>query len=151
MSNGHFSCVIDANVALKLFITQTLSDRADVLFAYMESDAQSRFYVPDFFYAECASVLVNYVYMKKHPAARAKQDIEDLEALSLRIVPTTPLISIAATIALNHRISGYDALYVAVSAHISAPLITADEKLIRAIQNTPYQVQSLATFEIPSH
>lgn len=149
MTSESLICVVDANVALKLFLAQPLSDRADELFACIETDAQARFYVPDFFYTECASILINYVRMKKHSSAQAKRDIEDLQALSLRVVPSVPLIPLATTIALDHRISGYDAMYVAVAAQVGAPLITADEKLVRAMQKTPYNVKSLADIEIP--
>ncbi len=149
MTNEPLICVVDANVALKLFLTQPLSDRADDLFSCIESNAQARFYVPDFFYTECASILINYVRMKKHSPTQARRDIEDLQALSLRVVPSVPLLPLAVTIALDHRISGYDAIYVAVAAQIGAPLITADEKLVRAMQKTSYSVKSLAAFEIP--
>jgi hypothetical protein len=49
MSKASLKCVIDANVALKLFFVQPLSEMADALFAHLEADIQARFYVPDFF------------------------------------------------------------------------------------------------------
>jgi predicted nucleic acid-binding protein len=51
-------------------------------------------------------------------------------------------------LALARRISGYDAFYVALTMHVNAPLITADEKLVRAMAGK-YDVQSLATFPVP--
>ncbi len=51
-------------------------------------------------------------------------------------------------IAIAHRVSGYDAFYVALASQVNAPLITADEKLVRAMAGK-YNVQSLAAFLIP--
>jgi predicted nucleic acid-binding protein len=148
MANKPLTCVIDANVALKLFLVQTDSDRADALFSFLGTDPHTRFYVPDFFYAECVAILANYARMKKHSPAQAKADIDNLQSLSLNVIPSAALAPSAIKLALDYRISGYDAIYVAVSARVAAPLITADEKLVRAMQGKPYQVQSLASFEI---
>lgn len=145
MPKSVLACVVDANVALKLFFVQPLSTQADALFAQLEADAQVRFYVPDFFYAECASALANYVRLAKYAAVRAKQDMIDLRALALRVTPTADLAVSATEIAIAHRISGYDAFYVALTLQVNAPLITADEKLVRAVGHK-YDVQSLADF-----
>jgi predicted nucleic acid-binding protein len=91
MSNASLACVVDANVALKLFFVQPLSNRADALFAHLEADAHARFYVPDFFYAECASAFANYVRLAKYSATSAKQDMAELRALSLHVTPTAPI------------------------------------------------------------
>jgi len=148
MSSLSFACVVDANVALKLFFIQPSSNQADALFAHLEADAQARFYVPDFFYAECVSAFANYVRLAKYPAASAKQDMAELRALSLHVTPTADLASEAMEIAIAHRVSGYDAFYVALASQVNAPLITADEKLVRAMAGK-YNVQSLAAFLIP--
>lgn len=149
MANKSLTCVIDANVALKLFLVQIDSDRADALFNYLGTDPNTRFYVPDFFYVECVAILANYARMKKRSPAQAKADMVNLQSLSLNVIPSAALAPSAIRLALDYRISGYDAIYIAVSARVAAPLITADEKLVRAMQGKPYQVQSLASFEIP--
>jgi predicted nucleic acid-binding protein len=46
-------------------------------------------------------------------------------------------------IAIAHNISAYDACYVELSERLQLPLVTADQKLIRALSGTPYQVQAL--------
>ncbi len=143
------ACVIDANVALKLFFVQPLSDLADALFAHLDVDTRARFYVPDFFYAECASAFANYVRLSKYPVASAKQDMAELQALAFHVVPTADLAFRALEVALTHRISGSDACYVALSAKVSAPLITADEKLVNALAGKSFNVLSLADFSIP--
>ncbi|MEW5768512.1 MAG: type II toxin-antitoxin system VapC family toxin [bacterium] len=111
MSNKPLICVLDANVAIKLFFVQPLSDLADALFAHLEADARTRFYVPDFFYAECASAFVNYVRLMKYPPTEAEKDMAELHALGLTIIPTADLALQALSIAVHHRINGYDAFY----------------------------------------
>lgn len=148
MSTDSLACVVDANVALKLFFDQPLSDKADALFAHLATDTHARFFVPDFFYAECASAFAKYVRVAGYSTANAQQDMADLLALSLHVTPTASLAAEALKIAIEHHVSGYDAFYVALSAHFKAPLITADEKLMQALVGS-YDVRSLTLFSIP--
>ena len=150
MSDHSLICVIDANVALKLFFEQPGSDKADALFARLETDGRARFYVPDFFYAECASVLANYVRQTKYSAKEARQDMAELRDLALHVVPTSDLATDALNLALAQGISGYDAFYLALSQQVNAPLITADEKLVRAVASKSFQVFSLVVFSLPA-
>ena len=138
------SCVIDANVAIKLVIAQPDSDVAQSLFDRLADDPSARFHVPDFFFAECASTLVNYVRLSRYPIAIAQQGVRRLIALRVRATPALMLAASALDIATECRITGYDACYVALSHQIDAPLITADEKLVTALVGQPYQVLSLA-------
>lgn len=141
-----FACVVEANVALKLFLAQPLSDAADALFALLSDDGQARFYIPDFFFEECASALTYYVRRARYPAASARRDMADLQALALRVTPTEPLAEAALEIALTERLTGTEAFYVALAEHVQAPLITADARLLRALRGKPYPVLSLAEF-----
>lgn len=150
MSDPPLICVIDANVALKLFFEQSGSDRADALFAHFEADARSRFYVPDFFYAECASAFANYARLTNCTPKQARENMKGLLALALHVIPTADLATEALDIALAHGISGYDAFYVALSSRVHAPFVTADEKLVRALAGKPYRVQPLSAFRIPT-
>ncbi|MBI4558947.1 MAG: type II toxin-antitoxin system VapC family toxin [Candidatus Hydrogenedentes bacterium] len=135
--------VIDANVALKLFFEQPGSAHADMLFGRLAIEPRSRFYVPDFFYAECASAFANYERVTPYTPKQARDDMADLLALALHVIPTAELAAEALAIALKHQISGYDAFYVALSRRLNVPLVTADEKLVRALAGRPYRIKSL--------
>jgi predicted nucleic acid-binding protein len=150
MSRRPLVCVIDANVALKLFFEQSGSERADALFAHLDSDARARFYVPDFFYAECATAFATYARLTGYTAQEARDDMSALHALALNTVATADLVVEALEIALRHAVSGYDACYVALANWLGAPLITADEKLVRALAGKPFLIQSLVSFNIPT-
>ena len=149
MSEQPLICVVDANVVLKLYQQQPGSDQADALFARLDSDARTRFYVPDLLYAECTNAFAQYVRLTGYAAQAARQDLSELRALMLHVVPTADLAEQALDIAFTFHVSGYDACYVALAAHVKAPLITADEKLVRAFAGREYSVYSLATFNIP--
>lgn len=149
MADHPFSCVVDANVALKLFFEQAGSERAEALFAHLEADVRTRFYVPDFFYAECATAFATYVRQTDYTPEQARQDMGELLALALHVVPTVDLATQALDIALTHGLSGYDAFYVALSDRVALSLITADERMVRALAGKPFQIRFLMTFNIP--
>ncbi len=135
--------------APKLFFEQPGSDKADALFAHLDADTRTRFSVPDFFYAECASALATYVRQTTYTVKDARQDMAELLALALQVMPTADLAAQALDIALTYGLSGYGAVYVALSQRIDAPLVTADEKMVRALAGKPLRVHSLTAFNVP--
>ena len=53
MRSGRY--VVDASVAIKLFINEPLSDQAEALFSILEA-APAALYVPDLFFIECTNL-----------------------------------------------------------------------------------------------
>jgi predicted nucleic acid-binding protein len=149
MTSGMTSmvCVVDANVALKLVLEQSFSDKADALFDRLHDEPDAQFHVPDLFYAEIASVLVLQTRLSaiKMPIYEAEQALANLKALNLMVTPSHALIETAFQIATQFRTSGYDAMYVALSDSVGAPLVTADEKLVSALKSSPYDVRWLGS------
>ena len=141
--------VVDASVAIKLFVVEPLSNRADALFAQLAAEPPAQFYVPDLFFVECANILWKHVRRYGYPADNARQDVADLCALALRAVSTADLVAEALVIALAYDITAYDACYVALGQQLDAPLITADETLVRKLINTAYDVKWLGDFPSP--
>lgn len=139
-------CVVDASVAIKLFIEQEDSEQAEALFAKLGTDSDTELYVPELFYVECANVLWQYVRRANYPAAAAKASLVRLKALALRTVSVSELVSEALDIAITQSISAYDACYVELSKRLRFPLVTADQKLMRSLAGTANQVHSLTTF-----
>ena len=149
MNGQPLECVVDASVGVKLFVAEPLSDRANALFDHLTADPPGRLYVPDLFFAECANILWKYARRFAYPAANARQDLADLQALALRNVSTADLVVEAFEIALPHVITAYDACYVALADRLHVPLITADEVLVRKLAGTLYAVHWLADFPVP--
>ncbi len=53
------SCVVDASVAVKLYLAEPLAAEAAALFALLV-DPANVFHVPDLFYIECANIFWKY-------------------------------------------------------------------------------------------
>ena len=53
----------------------------------------------------------------------------------------------ALQVALDHGISAYDAMYVALSLSTGLPLVTADDRLVRTLSGSGYDLISLETIE----
>ena len=136
-------CVVDASVGIKLFVVEPLSPEAHALFGQLAADPPSRLYVPDLFYIECANVLWKYTQRLGLAAEDARDYIAQLGLLALRTVSTAELLADTLDIALAHRITAYDAAYVALAGQLGLPLITADERLVRALSGSSFSVQWL--------
>ena len=146
MSAAALECVVDASVAIKLFVVEPLSDQADDLFDRLAHDPPARFYVPDLLFIECANILWKHVRRYGYSAERAREDVADLRALALHSISAADLISDALPLALAYEISAYDACYVALADRLSVPFITADEALVRRLEGTLYDVRWLGRF-----
>ena len=150
MTGAPFNCVVDASVGIKLFVAEPLSDEAHVLFAHLAVDPPARFHVPDLFYIECTNVLWKYVRRLGLVEEDALLYAEQLGQLALRNRPTAELAPEALEIALKYDITAYDAAYVALSAHLGLPLITADERLVRALAGATFDVRWLGAWPVPA-
>jgi predicted nucleic acid-binding protein len=144
---GPLRLVIDASVGVKLFVREPLSDRAEALLGHLALDPPAQLYVPDLFFVECANILWKYVRRFGYPAENASQDVHDLQRLRLRTISTAELIVEALHIGLECGLTAYDASYVALAQRLQVPLITADERLAKALRETQYDAQWLG--ELP--
>jgi predicted nucleic acid-binding protein len=151
MTDTPLRCVVDASVAIKLFVDDPLSDKVDTLFSLLDADPKCKFYVPDLFYIECTNILWKYVRAPSHAytATDAETAVHNLSSLSLEPTPTVALMSDALKISLAYEITAYDACYVSLARRLGVPLVTADKKLVRALESSPDRVYYLDNFVIP--
>ncbi len=125
--------VIDASTAIKLFLEDPLSDRANDLFNLLTTELPVEFYVPDLFFIECTNMLWKYVRWGGLNLEVAQEDLVDLASLGLHVTATADLMAASLELAVRHSISAYDACYLALATHYNATLITADEKLAKVM------------------
>jgi predicted nucleic acid-binding protein len=137
-------CVVDASVGIKLFLVESLSDRADALFDHLTHSPPARFYVPDLFFIECANILWKYIRRFNYPKETAQQDVVDLIQLPLHIISTAELAEEALKLAVARHVTAYDAAYVVLSRRLSLPLVTADETLVHLLEGADLDIRSLA-------
>ncbi|MFP4345843.1 MAG: type II toxin-antitoxin system VapC family toxin [Anaerolineales bacterium] len=141
-----WDCVVDASVAIKIFVIEPLTERADRLFAHLSDDPPARFYVPELFFIECANILWKYVRRFGYAIEDARRDVADLVRLPLQVASMAALAGPALDLATTYESTAYDAAYVALAGQLHLPLVTADESLVRCYQDTELVVRSLADF-----
>jgi predicted nucleic acid-binding protein len=141
-----YDCVVDASVAIRLFVVEPLSDRADSLFSHLADDPPSRLYVPDLFFIECTNVLWKYVSRFGYDGEAARHDVADLSGLPLGVVSTSVLAEAALELSLEYGGTARDSAYVALAERLSLPLVTADEELVKRFDNSAIDVRSLGVW-----
>lgn len=143
------SCVVDASVAVKLYLAEPLASEARALFDLL-ADRTNRFHVPDLFFAECANILWKQVQWQGALPAQVAAHLADLTALPLQRTPVFDLAADALAIAMTHGITAYDACYVALARRKQVALITADDKLIKRLTGTGESVLWLGNWQPPA-
>ena len=111
--------VIDASVALKWVIEESGSVAARRLLS------EEALIAPDLLFIECANVFWKWVQRSAYSDKDARAHLRDLTSLGLIVIPVQIIAGEVLDIALKHRITAYDACYVAVSKQTRFPLITA--------------------------
>ncbi len=140
--------IVDASVGVKQFIPDLLTSKVNQLFTLLEYP-NTEIFVPDLFYIECANVLWKYVRAGLYNVDDFPADLTSLKSFPLRVISTADLMENAVSIAVTHGISAYDASYVALSVQVNATLLTLDQRLVRTLANSSYDVKSFNNFDIP--
>lgn len=143
MSPAPLRAVVDASVAVKIFVPEAFSAEAQTVFTRFASEDGAELIVPDLFFIECANVFWKWVQRSAYPAKAAREHLRDLTGLGLTAIPTQALADDALDIALKHRVTAYGACYIAAAVQLQFPLITADEKLVGQVAKGVYEVQWL--------
>jgi predicted nucleic acid-binding protein len=125
--------VVDASVGIKLFVDEDYSDKVHTLFEQLTADIPVILYVPDLFYIECTNILLKYTRRFGRSLEDSRADLLDLGRLALRVVSTAELMENALLIAAERGITAYDACYAVLASRLDLPLVTADEKLVKAV------------------
>jgi predicted nucleic acid-binding protein len=125
--------VIDASVAAKWFLPDEPFSESALELLRQATAGTTNFIVPDLFFSECGNILWKAARRKRLSGEETLAAIQLIEELQLMTVPAAGLLENTMLIARNYYRSFYDSLYLAVAAKQQAVLITADEKLAKAI------------------
>jgi len=142
-------CVVDASVAIKLYLAEALAAEAHALFAHL-ADPTTVFHAPDLFYVECANILWKQVQRGNATVAQASGHYAALSALPIQRTATFELAAEGLAVGTAQGITAYDACYVALGRRLGIPLITADQKLANKLAGSPYSVVWLGTWSPPT-
>ena len=134
--------VVDASVVVEHLVTLRFTESASALFRGLVTDPELELFAPDLVYPECASALRKLVAIRAIPEAAGARAVAHLLELPLVITPTARLVSDAWK--LRDSLTIYDACYAVLAQKLGAALITADEKLAKALRTARGRVLSLA-------
>lgn len=143
MSAAPLRAVVDASVAVKVFVPEVHSAEARELLARFTQEDDAELVVPDLFFVECANVFWKWVQRSGYPSRDVQEHLRDLTGLGFTVLPIQFLAEDALEIALKHKVTAYDACYIAAAAKLGLPLITADEKLVKQVEKGRYDIQWL--------
>lgn len=123
--------VLDASVAIKWFVgSEPLASEAVGVLGEIERDP-SGVLVPELFMNELLAVLCR---LPDSRPAKVREALGLVEALGLKRVGNGhELLSLAADFAGRWKLSGYDAVYVALAALSGGVWLTADARAARKI------------------
>ena len=126
--------VVDASVAVKLYVPEIHSTQAIRLF----SD-EHELIVPEFMLAEFANIVwKKCALLGELTEAEAKTIVEAVQELPLGYYRTSALLTDALQIALITKRTVYDSLYIALATAEGCQLITDDRKLYQSLHPTSF-------------
>ena len=126
--------VVDASVALKWFVVETDSRAALLIRADHDIAA------PDLLLIECRNALLSKVRrreLRREQAEDAESGLDQI-ALSIAILPSSPMLRDAFTIALDLGEPIYDCIYLAAALGTNRKLITADERFAAKVSKSRF-------------
>jgi predicted nucleic acid-binding protein len=122
--------VVDASIAVKWVVPEADSMRAEALLDH-------GLVVPDLLFAECANILWKKVRRGELTEEEANIAAQSLEQADLAVVATKGHMARAVAIAVELDHPAYDAIYLAVAEAFSLRLATADQRLVRKVNQAP--------------
>jgi predicted nucleic acid-binding protein len=124
--------VVDSSVVVKWFVVEPYCAEAQRILDGYQKGALS-FLAPDLINAEFGNIIWKKHLFQGLDAIDAQNIVDAFSTLQFTITPTATLLEEAYKIAVVHRRTVYDSLYLALSLRENCQFITADEKLVNAV------------------
>ena len=129
--------MVDASVAFKWLIPDSAEDDVPAAKALLveHMEGRTKIIIPPLLYYEVGNILL--FGRSRPPIEQAADALVDLFSIPFEVVPPV-LVSADTTLRLAslHRLSYYDATYLALAEMLDCPLITADRHLAQRVRNT---------------
>jgi predicted nucleic acid-binding protein len=125
--------VIGANVGIKLFVEEEVSEQAHSLFSYLAADPSAELHVPDLFYVECTSILLKYARRFGRSPEDSQVDLADVGRLPLRITSTVDSMERSLLLVKKLHLSAWEACSAVHARQLEVPLVTAHQPLARKL------------------
>jgi predicted nucleic acid-binding protein len=128
--------VVDANVIIKPYIPEILSDIAESFFIRLEK-REIFLAVPDLIYSEIGNILWKKHGIEELTISEIEEISREILSLPLKVISSKTILQLAIDLGISFDITVYDAMYVAVAKIHATKLITADKKLVDKLMKTP--------------
>ena len=126
-----YTFVLDCSVAAKWVLPEP--DRAPAIGWFERyASGQVLLIAPDLLLAEFASLLAKHARRKQISAEQAPQAFSLMTKCAPRLLETRPRLSRALDLSLQHQLSLWDCVYLALALEHDCPVLTADLRLFRA-------------------
>jgi predicted nucleic acid-binding protein len=122
--------VVDASVAMKWVVDEEGTPEALALRSGAKLSA------PDLLLAECANILWKKVRKRDLTAEAALLAARLLELSDVELLSARPLLETATRIAIELNHPAYDCVYIALAVAHDCKFVTADERLMRVVQQS---------------
>ena len=129
----HGKIVLDSCVIAAIFLPETITGKA------IDTAADHDCITVDLAYTEVANAAWKWAVHAGNDPGTVKTSLDNAIAFireTCEVIPAHDLITPAWDLACHHRITIYDALFVAASIRCDAPLVTADTGLAGAVSKT---------------
>ncbi|HEV7282221.1 MAG TPA: type II toxin-antitoxin system VapC family toxin [Pirellulaceae bacterium] len=133
--------VLDASVALKWALREDGFERAAKLRTAIRQGLHEAL-APDIFPVEVAHALLKAERRKLIKTSETSDLLARVLSVPFQLRASEPLLFDALALASRSRLSVYDGLYVALAQSEKCDLVTADERLLRALPDAPIRLLS---------
>jgi len=125
--------VVDSSVAVKWYVDEQHSTEARRILADYKAGSLILL-APDLIYAEFGNIMWKKRTFQGFNPNDAERIVKRFRAQSVfSLTSTADLVEDAYRLAVAHRRTVYDSLYLALSLRAGCQFVTADEKLVNAI------------------
>jgi predicted nucleic acid-binding protein len=125
--------VVDASVVIKWFIDEPLHEHARQLLK-----GQENLYAPDLLLAEIGNIAWKKAMRSEIDEEQAQKIAQSLRDIPITLQSCDELINRALQIAISIKHPVYDCLYLACAEALEGILVTADERLEKALAGKPF-------------
>jgi len=137
--------VVDASVVVKWFVPEIHSEAARHLLGFSH-----QYLAPDLMFAETGNIIWKKIRRGELTVDRGCQLVQDISRIAVEAVPCRLLAEDAHKLANVIGRTVYDSMYLALAIRVNTRMITADERLERAVAQFPLaaaHIQLVQTFK----
>jgi predicted nucleic acid-binding protein len=125
--------VVDASVVIKWFVGEVHAEAAQRV-----QEDQYELFAPDLLWPECGNILWKKVRRGELTPDEARLIWDGLEQQPISTFPSRLSLDLALEVTFDTNRTVYDGCYLALAMLTGYQLVTADQKLFNALQDSSY-------------